>query len=464
MNMNKICGLLTIIILLFSSSCDAQSKRGGRNADSGKEENGQSTVSPPSQNIRDTTPVNVNIYIENSSSMTGYVQGDTEFKSAIGELLVNIKYHYEEKHIHLYYINTEIHPFAEEISSFVAQLSPQTIRVGNQISTNLNNIFQQILNKTDGTTVSILISDCIYSVSGTNTADLLSREKNTVKDAFMTKSKNSRLNLATNIIQLHSKFSGIYYNYKNDGNHRNQLRNKPRPYYICMMGDDGLLSDFDRKIRYAELEGYRNNVYLSAKDYSSGIDYTVLKATMRQGTFRLLKSENGKYYSGIKDPESRGRNFEFRFAVALNLKELPLSGDMLNDTANYMVTKGNFNIENIFNYNETELHANDKIDPVIRNAMKNMTHIIEFGATRRALSSMSFAMKKAVSLPEWIENTNTEDDSNINDRADEQTLGKTFGIKYMIDGIAEAYREIFRTNHPGKALDRYFEIEIPVEN
>jgi hypothetical protein len=462
--MSKIYGLLVITMLLLST-CNGQSRRDRRNSDSGKEESEQSTISlSDKKNVWDTIPVNINIYIENSSSMDGYIDGDTEFKSAIGRLLVDIKYHYEEGRLHLYYINTDVHLINEEISSFVAGLSPKTIQMGARKSTDLNNIFQQIMEKTDGTTISILISDCIYSIKGTNTTDLLSREKNTIKDAFMTKSKNSGLNLATNIIQLHSKFKGTYYNYKNDGSHRKALTNKLRPYYICMIGDAGLLSNFDKKIRYTELAGYKNNVFLSAEDYSSGIDYTVLKATKRQGEFKPIKSQNGKYYRGIENPEARGRNSEFRFAVAVDLKRLPVSGNILKDTTNYMVTKGNFRVENIYDYNKIELHANDKTDPVIRNAIKNMTHIIEFGTTKKALSNMSFAMKKAVVLPEWIENSNTDDDSDINDNADEQTLSKTFGIKYMIEGIAEAYREIFIKNYPDKALDRYFEIEIPFKH
>jgi hypothetical protein len=459
--MNKIYGLLVIIVLVFSACGNGQSRRGRNNTVENKEESGQSPVSPSGNNtsIRDTTPVNINIYIENSSSMNGYVNGNTEFKSAIGRLLVDIKYHYEAERLHLYYINADIHPVNEEISSFVAALSPKTLAIGNRTNTNLNNIFQKILDKTDSATISILISDCIYSIKGTNTTDLLGREKNIIKDAFMTKSKNSGLNLATGIIQLHSKFNGTYYD---NGNKRTELTDKLRPYYICITGDAVLLSDFDKKIRYAELEGYKNSVYLSAKNYSSSIKYTVLKKTKRKGSFKPVEAPEGGYFSGIHKPASEGRNSEFRFAVALNLGGLPVSDDILNDTANYMVTRGNFKIENIYNCNHDDFESIDRTDEVIKYTIKNMSHIIEFRATEKAISSMSFAMKKAVTLPEWIENSNTVDDSEIKNDADEQTLGKTFGIKYMIEGIADAYGEIFRKNHPDKAIDKYFEIEIPV--
>lgn len=455
--MKKLYGLLTIIILLLSTCSDAQSRRNKRNTGMDNIESGQNTVTP-SGSVQDTIPVNVNIYIENSASMDGYVNGETEFKNAIGQLLVDLKFHYEEEHIKLYYISEDVYPVDIELSLFVEQLSPQTLKTGRKGgSTNLNNIFGQILEKTDNNTVSVLISDCIYSIKGTNATELLSREKNTVKDVFMSKSKTSGFNLAINILQFHSKFRGTYYTAQN---HKVQLNNRTRPYYICMTGNAGLLPDFNSKIRYAELRGFQNNVFLDAEDYSSAINYTVLKATGRQGKFTPVKSKDMKYYTGMKDTEAKGRNFEFGFALALNLKPLPVSGSLLDDTATYMVTEGNFSIENI--YSEIKLEAADKIDPVIKNAIKEMSHIIVFKATKRAFSNLSFAMKKAVSLPRWVEEANTEDDSDIKDNADEETLGKTFGIKYMIEGIAEAYQEIFRKNYPGKALDKYFEIEIPI--
>ena len=49
----------------------------------------------------------VNVYIENSGSMDGFVNGFTDFKGAIGKLLVDLKYHYGEDNVHIYFIRNE---------------------------------------------------------------------------------------------------------------------------------------------------------------------------------------------------------------------------------------------------------------------------------------------------------------------------------------------------------------------
>ena len=46
----------------------------------------------------------VNIYIENSGSMNGYINGNTQFKTAIQDLLVLLKYEFDER-INIYFIN-----------------------------------------------------------------------------------------------------------------------------------------------------------------------------------------------------------------------------------------------------------------------------------------------------------------------------------------------------------------------
>src|SRR5690554_1127309 len=75
----------------------------------------------------------VNLYIENSGSMNGYVNGNTTFKNALGDLLVYLKYEFGEQNIRLHFINDTIHPitFERDITQFAASLSPETMRVGN---------------------------------------------------------------------------------------------------------------------------------------------------------------------------------------------------------------------------------------------------------------------------------------------------------------------------------------------
>ena len=42
--------------------------------------------------------------------MNGYVNGNTQFKGAIRDLLVMLKYYYDEKNINIHFINSDIYP------------------------------------------------------------------------------------------------------------------------------------------------------------------------------------------------------------------------------------------------------------------------------------------------------------------------------------------------------------------
>jgi len=55
----------------------------------------------PAKENRRVNP-NINIYIENSGSMNGYINGYTDFKGAIRDLLVLLKYHYDSQNIKIF--------------------------------------------------------------------------------------------------------------------------------------------------------------------------------------------------------------------------------------------------------------------------------------------------------------------------------------------------------------------------
>jgi hypothetical protein len=145
------------------------------------------TPNTPKQKVtvKLTNPV-VNVYIENSGSMFGYINGDTEFKTDVRELLTLLKYHYSDKNVHLSFINSKIYPInTNDKISFITNLTSSTFKVGDTFSSEMNKVFNQVLNKTDKNTISILVSDCIYSVDGL--ANSLNVCKTGTKDAFLTK-------------------------------------------------------------------------------------------------------------------------------------------------------------------------------------------------------------------------------------------------------------------------------------
>jgi hypothetical protein len=80
-------------------------------------------------NAPSNTP-NFNVFIENSASMDGYVQGLSEFKNTVYSFLSDIKSPLREigDTLNLFYINSKPIPFTDQVEDFIEKLDPSTFR------------------------------------------------------------------------------------------------------------------------------------------------------------------------------------------------------------------------------------------------------------------------------------------------------------------------------------------------
>jgi hypothetical protein len=83
----------------------------------------------PTQAASHIKPV-YNAYIENSMSMDGYVNGSTEFKNAIYGFLSDIllKTNGLTDSLNLFYANSEMFPFKEDVRDFIEKLNPASFK------------------------------------------------------------------------------------------------------------------------------------------------------------------------------------------------------------------------------------------------------------------------------------------------------------------------------------------------
>ncbi len=394
-----------------------------------------------------TNPV-VNVYIENSGSMFGYINGDTEFKTDVRELLTLLKFHYSDKNVHLSFINSKIHHInTNDKISFITNLTPSTFKVGETFKSEMNNVFKQILDKTNRNTISILVSDCIYSVDGL--ANSLNVCKTGTKDAFLTKSKGG-FNISTAIVELNSKFNGIYYDMNND---KHKLNNEMRPYYMILMGSDLALNDISSKVDFpkTQMEGYQNKLVLTSNNYSNKIYYTIVNALSDNGRYKTLRDASTKEsIKGMKDIQlNNSGKGNFTFSVAIDLRNVPVENAYAKSINNYQIKGGNYKIKSIQEYNSKLLKPNAL--PILQNNKKSPTHIITFEATTKNFTDLKCVLKNKI--PDWVNLTTTEVDTNIN-----SNKNKTFGFKYLIEGISEA-NQIINPNSKD-----YFEINITIKN
>ena len=425
----------------------------------GRPERGGNGQPAPADNPKPIAPLiikpAINVYIENSGSMDGYVTGNTEFKGAIRDLLVLLKHYYgPEEKIKVYFINSQIRPAdtQADLATFASRINTQwSVKGEDRSSSNLNRVFKMILNRTDRKTISILFSDCIYSVTGKDAAGSLSDEKSLTKDAFLSRWRQDSLKLATTIVKMKSKFRGTYYD---KDNAKTVLNGEERPYYICVIGNNDIMNDFNAKIplEKGKVEGF-DKKYIIASGAADAIYYSVLLSTDNVGRFKASRKESTKeYVRGIEEVDMKTRNRDgsgnnrFTFAVAVDLKNIAAEEDYLVNPKNYTLGDNNFRIKEIKPVDKNNINASDWL----RISHANPTHLILLEATGTATSNIKIALKKQ--MPQWIEQTHIIDDRNIRYKLD-----KTFGIKYLIEGIVEAYQMIYPNDK------NFFEIEIKIK-
>ena len=388
----------------------------------------------------------VNIYIENSGSMNGFINKTSEYQDAIQNMVVWLEYHYDTENIKLHYINERVilkeKPKNIPLPDFAQQmLTPVEFKSnGNGASTNLNSIIAMILNRTNENTISILLSDNIYSISGSQTAPVLLAEcKNKTLQAFLGKSKElskqHQQSLSTTIIQLHSQFNGNYWDYKHPTGRASQKLNCKRPYYMCVIGVDELISSFNENFDIQKMNGYQNRYTLTDVGELNP-KCSILVNTYKAGRYRKTNDTT------IREVTPDKRNNKLAFALAIDLNDIPLSDNEKCDLSLYETTE-DYVVDEIIKIEDAT------IAPIDVPSAQNCSHIIKISTSNLNPSSFTLRMKRE--LPEWIKVSSSIDDTNIDSDLEEQK--KTFGLEYFVTGIKDAY---------DKGVENYFEINITI--
>lgn len=459
--------LLIVIICVLVATCD-----GGTKPPIPDE-----SVAVKNPVFNDTLSLkNINVYIESSGSMDGFVNykdGLPTFNFAIQNLITQLKSYASSKNaiLKLYFIcnvkkgNDEelsTSDISDNISNFSSKISVTwSNQKGRGSNTDINEIFGQILQSTDSNTVSILISDCIYSIGKRgNALSGLSDQKYATKDHFTYKLKENE-NFSTTVARMKAPFDGRYYPYTGDSNRFDV--NDSLSYYICFLGDWSLLSSLNKKIDIEKIEGFENKYdFPQIVIDSKKLDYTVLVQSAKlKGDAKYKGANNNKgVYHGI-EKVSIDKKKEMEIAVAINISSLSVESQ-------YLLNKDNYSVSY---YDDDDLFKVKKVSP-IKNMKSNIhhaewdrikgvkpTHIILLQSVKDIYKSMPQNKKDFRTLtialknqqPEWIKMYSIIDDT------DPSKLygGKSFGLEYWMDGISEAFKDYYDN-------ENYFEISIVV--
>ncbi|MFW5982974.1 MAG: hypothetical protein ACOCQ4_00620 [bacterium] len=355
-------------------------------------------------------------YLENSGSMFGYVNGFTEYVDVVSELAEKPEFAEHQTPREFNFVNggqnLKVTNIGQSPASLKDKLNVNGFNCGDVSKSNLNSMFQLALSRAKNDTISILISDAIYDIGKPQAPmNALSTEGRETRSRFI-----ERLNegdLQTIIIKLNSQFDGDYFPVTGGSVDLSQ----DRPYYVWIFGETELLNQYFTDDYIKSLKGFTDIArFLKLSELEVPYQATAHK---KVGDFRFDSRDKNKLIN-VKTV-GRGEGFQFTFAV--NYSELPFSDSYLTSTSNYTCNNSNFSIRNVSSIGDVKLFGLD-FEP---------THIVTIGTEKSPHCKLEISLLNKV--PNWIENTNSDDESNI--------IGDTthtFGFKFLTNAISEAYQ------------------------
>lgn len=345
----------------------------------------------------------LNVYIENSGSMDGYMAPGSQLKDAVYSYVSNVSRLCDTTS--LCYINSQIIPYTAGLQSFVRDLTPESFRSagGNRANSDIAAMFGQMLKKSGSGVVSIFVSDCILDIPDGDASLYLSRCQIDLRNAVADQIGRQK-DFSVAVVQLESSFTGNYYYHSSS----EQLNGAMRPWYMVIMGGQRELATLFAA-QPPSLMGYG---YKQQAAWTPGgrVHFALTNAAGAQ------PSVSGKQQTLKLTEDAQGG---FTLKVRLNLQPSLQSESVVTDGKNWTVSGVN----------------GAKVVRVAA-AQKDtlFTHVATLNIPAGDAGSLVKLSLNAPRMPKWVEQSN--DDTGRNVRAN---LSRTTGIKYLLTGIAEAF-------------------------
>ena len=390
----------------------------------------------------------VNFYLERSGSMVPYdaAGGTGEFKAAIVQMLNRLPGTNDENHI--YVVNSEINEYPKGFSQFISDpdIFEATKGIGDASSTDFAAIFQQLLDKTGEDELSILVTDMIYSTKqmvGVNPQKVFAEAQGMTNAVFKSQVKEKGLL----IVKMQGSYNGAYYPYNSQGGVQYSGR---RPYYIVVVGSNENIARLTRDeayvpfSRFSELRGYEDMYLFETDDVYKPYYSLLLESKQIRGRFRPEHGQ-GDQIKNIENVEVDRNSGDLRLLLAVDLGGMLIDEQYLTNPENYRVVSDDaLEIKEI-----RPIDAND-VTPAEKKHLGKATHIFVL-ESQGIKHAQEVKIKLMNSLPEWVEDSSSDDDTNTLAPGFAQT---TFGLKYLLQGIYDGYRK------HSKGEPYYFELEL----
>lgn len=396
--MNKtLINLLAIVLLL--STCSNERKRGNTHA-------ANVSTYPNPAIVSQAKPI-VNVYVENSGSMFGYISTGNDFDRSISSLLTSVKVSGYSDSINLYYINSRTFKQNVDIPTFIRRTNLHNAQTwpGNLGRTDLCALFDTVTSNVKDNTISIFVSDCIFSPGrGVVASRYIGAEKDCITLTINQKLRSH--NLAFVVYRLLSEFRGEYFDCQD-----NVTRiNNQRPYFIWIIGKREHIAAFKQKIPTNKIEGQLQNSYTIFKSESN--NSFAVQLNPKIGSFDRTNPTT------IKKTKRDNNSGKFMFSVGVDFSSLLVDETYLTNPKNFKLNNPNYSIE------------------IIKKQMGNHTHLIRVTTTANIISPTRLTIQLKNNIPDWVEEFSDETCTNINSNG---MMQKTYGLKQIVNGIYAAY-------------------------
>lgn len=372
---------------------------------------GRSSKKSPSAAKEKTAPSikTVNIFVENSGSMFGYIFGGNEFDKTLNSLLTQLSICPQmPPTINMYYINSKVYQQNCSVDDFIKGVAKHNSKnwPGNLGCTDMSALIDTVMGRTDNQTISFFISDCIFSLGKNQDASkYIEGQKGAITRSVSSVIKQR--DMAILVYRYLSRFNGTFYNHQDD---KIKLSgNSNRPFFVWAFGTKSNLAVFYKNIPPAKIDnklaGYCSFFTHRNSNVKCSVNSSPEMAYRRvdNKTIDKAKLVNGK----------------LKLTISVDLSSCALLGDeYLTNPKNYIVSNSNY-----------------KIVSVKRKSGVGSTHVFTVETTSKVTSS-KIAVSLKTQLPEWVSQYNL-DPSESNKIF--KNLDKTYGIKSILDAVSLSY-------------------------
>lgn len=366
------------------------------------------------------------VYLENSLSMDGYLKEHTLFKTNLQNITFAAVRATEAGSTELFYRNSLVRPFKGNIKDFVknatnADLFPK----GSLGTTNTEEIMRDVIAGTKAGEVTVFFSDCVYSPPKTdssvvNNLDLL---RGAMQRAIGDKLKADPT-FSVLLYRFTSTFDGKYWDI-ND--HDVDLTGKERPYFVWVFGRREHLSKIYREMAEENRERVGSKAPLQC--YAAFATVPV-RAEIGTGDVYERCDSSRWHIAAVENREQLG------FSLSVDLTSLPVSPDMLLDTASYDI-KGPLN-PRLTRIKATQTAAGRKQTFSHRFSVTLGKH--NGGNKIPAASRLTLTLRRPP-LPGWVEKCNDPTGEDILSGQPVKRTDRTFGLLPLVKGVQGAYGE-----------------------